>query len=69
LPTGTPSPTPFISSPKPFPLFPLETLRMAYIVDNIVYLQNGSRPPIQVASGGEYSSPIFSDDGKKNYLF
>lgn len=44
---------------------PLDNLRMAYIVDGNLYIQNGSNSPKQLSNSGEDISPIFSDDGEK----
>ncbi len=58
-------------APKPIPIstvteaFPLDNLRMAYIVDGNLYVQSGSNSPKQLSNSGEDLSPIFSDDGEK----
>jgi len=58
-------------SPKPIPvsttteIYPLDNLRMAYIVDGNLYLQNGSNPPKKLSDSGKDWHPIFSDDGEK----
>lgn len=78
LPTFTP-PVAFESLPtatatfalKPMPIstttdiFPLDNLRMAYMVNGNLYVQNGSSSPKQLSNSGEDISPIFSDDGEK----
>jgi len=65
MPTATlPFPT-FSHTPTPLPKFSLDNLRMAYIVDGNVYIQNGSSQPIKLTNSREDSSPIFSDDGEK----
>jgi hypothetical protein len=51
------------------PLFPLEGLRMAYIVDGNLYLQDSGNEPIQLTDSGEDHTPIFSDDGEKIVFF
>ncbi|MFZ5882031.1 MAG: hypothetical protein ACOY0R_21885, partial [Chloroflexota bacterium] len=69
-PTVLPVSTP-ISSPAPIPIstateiFPLDNLRMAYIVDGNLYVQNGSNPPQQLTDSGQDIYPMFSDDGEK----
>jgi hypothetical protein len=78
LPTFTPPPLSIaipastsIPSPAPIPIstmteiFPLDNLRMAYIVDGNLYVQNGSNLPKQLSNSGEDHSPIFSNDGEK----
>lgn len=40
-------------------------LRMAYVVDGNLYLQDGSNPPFQLTHGGEDRYPSFTDDGEK----
>jgi hypothetical protein len=58
-------------APKPIPVstatetFSLDNLRMAYIVDGNLYVQNGSNPPTQLSDNGKDIYPIFSDDGEK----
>ena len=64
LPTGTPSPT-----PTPLPLTPLDGLRISYIVDGNLYLQDSGEQPVQLTDGGEDHTPIFSDDGEKIVFF
>lgn len=76
LPTFTPLPfnwtTPTtIPSPAPMPIatrteiYPLDNLRMAYIMDGNLYVQNGSNQPKKLSDSGEDWYPIFSDDGEK----
>ncbi len=66
LPAFTPIP-----SPAPIPVstaaetFPLDNLRMAYIVDGNLYVQDGSNSPQQLSNSGEDFSPMFSDDSEK----
>jgi Tol biopolymer transport system component len=38
---------------------------MAYVTKGNLYFQDGSKPPIQLTSSGEDSTPVFSDDGEK----
>lgn len=76
LPTFTPlllnwtTPT-TIPSPAPLPIatgteiFLLDNLRMAYIVDGNLYVQNGSNPPKKLSDSVKDWSPMFSDDGEK----
>lgn len=45
--------------------FPLDNLRMAYIVDGNLYVQNGSNLPKKLSDSGKDWAPIFSDDGEK----
>lgn len=58
-------------APKPIPVsmstetFPLDNLRMAYIVDGNLYVQDGSLSPKKLSEGGEDWYPLFSDDGEK----
>ena len=60
LPTETPLPTPTL-----LPLSPLEGLRMAYIADGNLYVQDSGEQPVQLTDSGEDHTPIFSDDGEK----
>lgn len=68
-----PNPTvePGIPSLAPLPIstateiYPLDNLRMSYIVDGNLYVQNGSNPPKKLTNSGEDRSPMFSDDGEK----
>lgn len=66
LPAFTPIP-----SPAPIPIstateiFQLDNLRMAYMVDGNLYVQNGSSSPKQLSNSGEDISPMFSDVGEK----
>jgi hypothetical protein len=72
LPTETPSPIPsliFTSTPTPSVLFTLDAIRMAYVVDGNLYVQDGSNQPIQLTHSGEDSAPIFSDDGRNIVFF
>ncbi|MFZ5909936.1 MAG: TolB family protein [Chloroflexota bacterium] len=66
LPTDTPSTTP---TPTPLPLSSLEGLRMAYIVDGNLYLQDSGEQPVQLTDSGKDHAPIFSDDGEKIVFF
>ncbi len=60
-----------ISSPAPIPIstatetFPLDNLRMAYIVDGNLYVQDGSNPSQKLSDSGKNWYPVFSDDGGK----
>jgi hypothetical protein len=45
--------------------FSLDNLRMAYIVDGNLYVQDGSNSPKQLSNSGKSISPMFSDDGEK----
>ena len=44
---------------------PFHNLRMAYIVDGNLYVQDGSNPPKRLSNSSEDLHPIFSDDGEK----
>ncbi len=65
LPAFTPIP-----SPAPIPvsttteIVPLDNLRMAYVVDGNLYVQDGSNPPKQLSNNSGDISPMFSDDGE-----
>jgi WD40-like Beta Propeller Repeat len=73
LPTITSPYTYTSSGPTPLPMpvstaaetFPLDNLRMAYIVDGNLYVQDGNHSPKQLSNSGEDHSPIFSSDGEK----
>ena len=60
LPTETPS-----STLPPFPQITVDGLRVAYIIDGNLYVQDSGGQPIQLTSSGKDSQPIFSDDGQK----
>jgi hypothetical protein len=60
LPTETPSPT-----LPPFPQVTVDGLRVAYIIDGNLYVQDSGGQPVQLTSSGKDSQPIFSDDGQK----
>ncbi len=68
LPTSTPLPTE-IPSLTPIPLFSLDGLRMAYIIDGNLYLQDSGKQQVQLTNSGEDYSPIFSSDGEKIVFF
>ena len=81
-PTATPVPptfTPIVTQFAPIPTFTsistlnipftLDAIRMAYVVDGNLYLQDGSNQPIQLTNSGKDHSPIFSDDGEKVVFF
>ena len=60
LPTETPATT-----ATPLPLFTLDGLRMAYIIDGNLYVQDSGGQPVQLTNSGLDRSPILSDDGQK----
>ena len=61
-PTKTPKPT---ATPTSLPIVPLDGLRMAYIVDGNLYIQDSGKEPVQLTNSGKDHAPIFSDDGEK----
>jgi Tol biopolymer transport system component len=67
----TPSAPTTIPSPAPTPIstvtevFPLDNLRMAYIYEGNLYVQDGNNPPKQLTTSGDVSGPVFSNDGQK----
>jgi hypothetical protein len=66
IPTASPTETPSLTPmPTPLPLSPLEGLRMAYIADGNLYVQDSGEQPVQLTDSGKDHTPIFSDDGKK----
>jgi Tol biopolymer transport system component len=66
---STPTVSPATLTPTPTSLIPISSapdgLRMAYIIDGNLYLQDGNNSPIQLTDRGEDRQPTFSDDGKK----
>ncbi len=63
IPTDTPEPT-----PTSLPFKALDGLRVAYIIDGNLYVQDSGRAAIQLTSGGQVSMGgqlLFTDDGKK----
>jgi Tol biopolymer transport system component len=69
IPTSTPIPTNPLpaSTPTqtPLPFAPLEGLRVAYIIDGNLYVQDSGKQAIQLTNSGQDRNPMFSDDGKK----
>lgn len=45
--------------------FHLDNLRLAYILNGNLYIQDGSNSPKQLSNSGEDLYPMFSDDGEK----
>jgi hypothetical protein len=71
VPTNTEiQPSSFTPTPSPIPVSsPPEGLRMAYIVDDNLYYQNGANPPLQLTNRGEDKRPLFfSEDGRKVFF-
>ena len=64
-PTVRPAETPLVPSPTLLRQLPLNNLRMAYIVDGNLYIQDGSNAPIPLTNSRADLDPIFSDDGEK----
>lgn len=70
-PAATPPPTSTRIAPVPIPLstasvvFPLDKLRVAYILKGNLYVQDGASTPRQLSNGVNDHRPIFSDDGRK----
>ena len=62
LPTETFTPTP-TSTPLPFKV--LDGLRVAYIIDGNLYVQDSGKPAIQLTHTGLDSKPKFTNDGQK----
>ncbi len=71
VPTPRPTWTPVAPATVPIPIstapavFPLDNLRMAYILNGNLYVQDGAGAPKQLSSSGKDQRPIFSDDGTK----
>ena len=63
-PSRTPLPTQTL-----LPYFPLEGLRLAYIIEGNLYVQDSGGKPTQLTDSGEDHTPIFSDDGEKIVFF
>ena len=65
-PTISPTETPSLTAtPTSLPIFPLDGLRMAYIIEGNLYIQDSGKEPIQLTDSGKDHTPIFSDDGQK----
>ncbi len=63
----TPTILPIISTPTfslPLSSAP-EELRIVYIVDRNLYLEDGSKPPLQLTHSEADLTPVFSSDGEK----
>ncbi|MFZ5880340.1 MAG: hypothetical protein ACOY0R_13295, partial [Chloroflexota bacterium] len=56
-------------SPTPLPRFSLDGLRMAYIVNGNVYVQDDDSLPLQLTHSGEDWQPLFSQSGEKILFF
>jgi Tol biopolymer transport system component len=64
--TSTALPIPSVTTIPSLPISSApDGLRMAYVIDGNLYLQDGSNPPVQLTHSGEDRNPIFSDDGEK----
>ena len=59
-PTLTPTPT---STPLPFKT--LDGLRVAYIINGNLYVQDSGKQAMQLTYRGQESNPKFTDDGQK----
>jgi hypothetical protein len=63
FPTATPSPA---MTPEPTePVVTIPGLRLAYIVDGNLYVQDSGGKPLQLTHTGLDSGPVLSDDGQK----
>lgn len=60
--TETPTPAP---SPTPLPLVVVDGLRVAYIIDGNLYVQDSGGQLVQLTHSGADRAPLFSDDGQK----
>jgi hypothetical protein len=60
--TTGPSETP---SSTQLPSLPLDDLRIIYVINGNIYLQDGNSPALQLTFSGEDDSPVISDDGQK----
>ncbi len=60
IPTGTATPT-----ETTLPLYTLDGLRMAYVVDGNIYLQDSGAQPVQLTSSGMDGAPYITSDGKR----
>ncbi len=63
-PTGTVTRTP-APTLTPLPLVTLEGLRVAYVIDGNLYVQDSGGQPVQLTDSGQDRNPILSDDGQK----
>lgn len=66
LPTETPGPTP---TGTLLPSFTLDGLRVAYVIDGNIYVQDSGGQPVQLTYSGEDRNPTFSGDGEKIVFF
>jgi hypothetical protein len=65
IPTDTAlAPTP-IPVPSSLPFVALEGLRVAYIIDGNLFVQDSDKQAIQLTHNGQDHEPMFSDDGQK----
>lgn len=49
----------------PLPFMPLEGLRVAYIINGNMYVQDSGKQAVQVTDSGQDHAPLFSGDGQK----
>ena len=64
-PTATPLPPTFTPTSTPLPFKALDGLRVAYIIDGNLYVQDSGKQAIQLTHTGLDSKPKFTDDGQK----
>ena len=67
-PTNTPRPSP-TPSRTPLPFTALPGLRVAYIIDGNLYMQDSGKQAVQLTRSGQDHAPLFSDDGQKIMFF
>jgi len=49
----------------PLPFMALDGLRVAYIIDGNLYVQDSGKQAVQLTQSGQDHAPLFSDDGQK----
>jgi len=69
VPTSTPTSLPPSSTPIPLPFKVLDGLRVAYTIDNNLYVQDSGEQAIQLTRSSQDHRPAFSDDGQKIVFF
>lgn len=67
IPTSLPTDTLLVplSTPTPLPFMALEGLRVAYVINGNLYVQDSGKEPAQLTNSGFDRSPMFSDDGER----
>jgi hypothetical protein len=69
VPTNTPTSVSPTSTLTPLPFMVLDGLRVAYMIDNNLYVQDSGKQAIQLTHSNQDHRSTFSDDGQKIVFF